>query len=247
MMVSASRRQAPGQGNGELNPESRGGNTNMQPDAEPKDLYERYFELCHVPLEHRDRVWQAVTRYLKRYIPADAAVLELGAGYCPFINQVQAKEKYALDRHEVTKHHAAPNVRTFLQSCTDLSNLPQGYFDVVFASNLLEHLTLADAGTTLDQVRAILKPGGRIMLIQPNFAYAYRQYFDDVSHVQVYTHVSLADFLKINGFSIEVVKPRFLPFSMRGTRIPTFSWLVTLYLHLPIKPLGGQMLVIARR
>jgi len=213
-----------------------------------QDLYERYFELLHLPSADRSRVWKAITRHLqRRYIPDAAAVLELGAGYCPFINQIGAREKYAVDRNAIVQEHAAPDVRTFVQSCTDLSNLPQGHFDAVFASNLLEHLTLAEAGATLDQVTAVLKPGGRILLLQPNFAYAYRQYFDDVSHVQIFTHVSLADFLKIHDYSIEAVKPRFLPFSMRGSSIPTYTWLVALYLWLPFKPMAGQMLVVARR
>lgn len=212
------------------------------------DLYAKYFDKCHRPLEGRDRVWKVVTSYLqRRYIPSDSAILELGAGYCPFINQVQAKEKYALDQSDIIRRHAASDVRTFVQSCTDLSNLPAEHFDAVFASNLLEHLTLSEAGTTLDQVRNALKPGGRLILVQPNFAYAYRQYFDDVSHMQIYTHVSLSDFLTLHDFSIHEVKAKFLPFAMRGTRIPTLPWLVTVYLHSPIKPLAGQMLVVAQR
>jgi SAM-dependent methyltransferase len=216
--------------------------------AENTNLYAKYFEMCHRPLANRDRVWRAVTRYLEgRYFTENAVILELGAGYCPFINQVRAKEKFALDLNDVVKQHAAPDIQTFVQSCTDLSNLPRDYFDIVFASNVLEHLTLSDSGRTLDQVRCVLKRGGQLVLVQPNFACAYRQYFDDVSHLQVFTHVSLTDFLKIHGFSIVDVKPRFLPFAMRETRLPTAPWLVTLYLHSPFKPFAGQMLVVAQR
>jgi len=212
------------------------------------DLYAKYFEVAHRELRDRDRVWGAVTRYLeRRYIPTDAAVLELGAGYCPFINQVHSREKYALDRSDVVRRHARPGVRTFVQSCTDLSNLPSDYFDIVFASNLLEHLTLAESGATLEQIRKVLRPGGRLVLLQPNFAYAFRQYFDDVSHKQIFTHVSLGDFLKMHSFSVSEIKPKFLPFAMRGSRFPTLSWLVTLYLLSPFKPLAGQMLVVAER
>jgi SAM-dependent methyltransferase len=118
--------------------------------------------------------------------------------------------------NDIIKRHAASDVRTFVQSCTDLSNLPTEKFDVVFASNHLEHLTLSEAGVTLDQARNALKPGGRLILLQPNFAYAYRQYFDDVSHMQIFTHVSHADFLKLHDFLIQDVKAKFLPFSMRA-------------------------------
>jgi SAM-dependent methyltransferase len=213
-----------------------------------QDLYAKYFEVCHRPLEGRDRVWRAVTAYLeRRYIPADAVVLELGAGYCPFINQIHSRHRYALDRSPAVREHAAADVTTLVQTCTDLSNLPAEYFDVVFASNLLEHLTLTDSGATLDHVLRVLRPGGHLILLQPNFAYAYKQYFDDVTHKQIFTHVSLANFLEMHGFTICESRPKFLPFSMRGTRMPTFSWLVTAYLLSPIKPFAGQMLMVARR
>lgn len=213
-----------------------------------EDIYARYFEVCHLPLPHRDRVWQAVARHLERhYIPQNASVLELGAGYCPFINQVRSTEKYAVDQSDIVKKHAATGVRTFVQSCTNLSNLPSAHFDVVFASNLLEHLTLAESAETLRQARNRLKSGGRLILLQPNFAYAYRQYFDDVSHKQIFTHVSLSDFVKINGFSIHAIKPKFLPLSMRGGRVPTQPWMVTFYLNSPFKPFAGQMLLVAER
>lgn len=220
----------------------------MPPTAAEEDLYAKYFDVCCLPLRCRDRVWGAVTRYLeRRYIHSDAVVLELGAGYCSFINQLRSKQKYALDRSEVVRRYAASEVHTLVQSCTDLSNLPAEHFDVVFASNLLEHLTLIEAGSTLDHARRVLRPGGRLILLQPNFAYAYRQYFDDLSHKQIFTHISLANFVEIHGFTVFESRPRFLPFSMRGTRLPTLAWLVTAYLHSPIKPFAGQMLMVAQR
>ena len=211
------------------------------------DLYAKYFEKCHEPLENRDRVWKAVTRYSaslhsERLRPSWNSARGIAH------SSISPRERqYALDRDHTVTQYAISTVRTFVQSCTDLSNLPAGYFDLVFASNLLEHLTLSEAGATLDQARSVLKPGGHIVLLQPNFTYAYRQYFDDVTHMQIFTHVSLADFLKLHGFSIHEVMAKFLPFSMRSTRIPTFPWLVALYLRSPIKPFAGQMLVVGRR
>jgi hypothetical protein len=43
------------------------------------------------------------------------------------------------------------------------------------------------------------------------------------------------------------VKPKFLPYSMRDSRLPIAPWLVRAYLHSPWKPMAGQMLVVARR
>ena len=44
----------------------------------------------------RNVVWATVARHLAPYVPQDAAVLELGAGYCDWINNVRAARRVAL-------------------------------------------------------------------------------------------------------------------------------------------------------
>ena len=190
-------------------------------------------------------VWRAICGYLQRFIPPEACVLDLGAGYCSFINQVSAAEKHALDISPGFVQFAHSDVQTHVGSCDDLSVFQSYYFDVVFASNLLEHLTHRAVTDTLSEVRRVLKPSGRFIVIQPNFRYCYREYFDDYTHLQVFTHVALADLLSSNGFDIERVEPRFLPFSFKS-RLPKWPWIVRLYMRLPVRPLAKQMLVIGR-
>ena len=38
---------------------------------------------------YRRRVWAVLTKYFGRWIPSDGAVLDLGCGYCEFINQAR--------------------------------------------------------------------------------------------------------------------------------------------------------------
>jgi hypothetical protein len=45
-------------------------------------------------------LWAPICRYLERYMNTDGATLDLGAGYCHFINTVRAAEKYAVDVNE---------------------------------------------------------------------------------------------------------------------------------------------------
>ena len=82
-------------------------------------------------------------------------------------------------------------------------------------------------------------------MLQPNYRYAYREYFDDYTHVAIYSHVSLADLLAAHGWEVVDVRPRFLPLSVKS-RLPTWSLLVWAYLRSPFKPLGKQMLIVAR-
>jgi hypothetical protein len=63
--------------------------------------------------------------------------------------------------------------------------------------------------------------------------------------VSVWTDQSLGDFLRARGWTLEAVLPRFLPLILksRGARL---TFLVPCYLRSPVKPLAGQMLVVAR-
>lgn len=209
--------------------------------------YKNYFTVAHRDLPSRDKVWKVICSYLQgKFIPNDSVVLDLGAGYGAFINNIHAKERHALDQSDTVVRYAAEGVKTHVQSCTDLRGLEDGYFDIVFASNLLEHLERDETEKTLLEVWRILRPAGKLILLQPNFAYSFRQYFDDFTHKQIFTHVGLSDLLHAFGFKVVANLPKFMPFSMRS-RLPTFGWLVRLYLLSPLKPFAGQMLLVAQK
>jgi SAM-dependent methyltransferase len=178
-------------------------------------------------------------------VPEGGCVLDLGAGYCSFVNHVRAAERHALDASPSFVAHAGPGVTAHVGSCEDLSAFAAGRFDVVFASNLLEHLEWPAIDRTLAEALRVLKPSGRLVLVQPNFRYCPREYFDDYTHRTIFTHVGLADLLSSRGFLVERVDPRFLPFSFKS-RAPKWSFLVALYLRLPARPLAKQMLLVAR-
>ena len=119
-----------------------------------------------------------------------------------------------------------------------LESLADASFDVVLASNLLEHFSPDAAASVVETVARLLRPGGRFILIQPNFRYSWRSYFDDYTHRSIFTDVSLPALLRAAGFNILKVKPRFVPYSMQGTRVPITTWLVKAYLLSPVKPAG---------
>lgn len=193
----------------------------------------------------RDAVWREIGRYLQgRYIPPASRILDLGAGYCHFINNVEGRERHALDASDTLPEYAAPGVNTHVQSCTRLENFADDSLDVVFSSNLFEHLTRAELTETLAELRRVLRPGGRLLVVQPNFKYCAADYFDDYTHVQIFTHVGLSDLLAASGFRPLDVRARFLPFSMKS-RLPKAALLVRLYLRAPVKPFAGQMLLVA--
>jgi cyclopropane fatty-acyl-phospholipid synthase-like methyltransferase len=207
-----------------------------------------YHDVHLTPDPARAVVWQAVADHLTRWIPPQAHVLEIGAGYCAWVNAVRAARRVAVDVWPDMARHAAPGVEPLvLDVSRDLRSLGSASFDVVLASNVLEHFEPDVAAAVVGDVHGLLKRSGRFLVIQPNFRYSSSSYFDDYTHRSIFTDVSLPALLRSRGFEIDVVKARFLPYSMRGSRVPITRWLVRTYLASPIKPLAGQMLVIARR
>jgi SAM-dependent methyltransferase len=207
------------------------------------------YHAVHLPPDPRRAiVWAAVAEHLSHWIPAGAHVLEVGAGYCAWINAVSAPRRVAVDVWpEIARHAAAGVEARVLDASRDLPSLGDAAFDVALASNVLEHFDADTAAAVAADIYRLLKPGGRLLVIQPNFRYASDVYFDDYTHRSVFTDVSLPALLRSRGFEIDLVKPRFLPYSMRGTRLPIRRWLVRSYLASPVKPLAGQMLVVAHR
>lgn len=203
-----------------------------------------YFETRLVDDPNRSTVWRHICDYLARWIGRDADVLELGAGRCDFANNVTARSVTAMDLDATVVKSAAPGVKAVVGDCTDLSVFDTGQFDVVLASNLLEHLDRPAALRLLAESRRVLRPGGHLILIQPNFRLNPNEYFDDYTHVSIYTDRSLRDLLLAEGWKVDHVAGRFLPLSMKS-RGSGLTFLVPWYLKSPIKPLAGQMLVVA--
>lgn len=203
-----------------------------------------YFRTRLAPNKHRSAVWKHLCAYLQRWITADSDVLELGAGWCDFANTITARRVVAMDVDTTVRRAAAEHVQAEVGDCTDLSRFDSGSFDVVFASNLLEHLERPATALLLAESARVLRPGGILMLLQPNFRLNPGGYFDDYTHVAIYTDRSMADYLRSEDWRMIATFPRFLPLTM-NSKGSALTFLVPWYLRSPLKPLAGQMLLIA--
>jgi SAM-dependent methyltransferase len=209
-------------------------------------LTDRYFQTRFTEDPRREILWRTLVRhYFQSQIPEEGCVLELGAGYGNFINNVRARRRIAQDQWPEFPQHLEPAVEPHVGPIDELSFLDDNSIDFVFASNLFEHVSQGEFATVLKQLRQKLKPDGTITLLQPNYRYAFREYFDDYTHKTVYSHLSLCDFLQANSYEVITCKPRFLPLTLKS-RLKVSPSLIRLYLLSPVKPLGKQMLVRAR-
>lgn len=204
-----------------------------------------YHDTRLAPDPRRASVWRALWRfYFRDRINPSDAVLDLGSGYGDFINNVVAARRVAIDIWPGFAAHLDQGVEAIVGPVSDLSRIADGSIDYAFASNLFEHVTQEAFAQTLSTLRRKLSPNGSLTILQPNYRYAYREYFDDYTHISVYSHTSLCDFLAANGFDPVEVKPRFLPLTVKS-RLPAWDPLIGLYLASPLKPMGKQMLIRA--
>jgi len=215
----------------------------------PAELRQLYRTRFANRAEYRQQVWSVLTGYFSKWISAQASVLDLGCGWCEFINAVRCGHKFAMDMNPDVRRHAAADVTVLEQDCSEDWNLPEASLDVVFTSNFFEHLpSKAVLRKTILQAHRALRPGGHLIAMGPNIKHLAGQYWDFLDHHTPLTELSLSEFLKNMGFEIRVCYDRFLPYTMMsGAQFPI--WTLRAYLALPLawKMFGRQFLIVAER
>jgi SAM-dependent methyltransferase len=213
-----------------------------------RELYARRFG----PKERaqKNALWKVLCQsFLQRYVSESDVVMDLGAGYCEFINHIRCRRKIAVDLNQETCQYAADDVTVLLEPADALSSIEDATVDVVFASNLFEHLPDKQVLiAVLAAIHRVLRRGGRLLVLQPNIRYAYREYWDYFDHYLPLSHLSLSEIILMEGFAIEEVRPRFLPYTVKS-RLPKSGFLLKIYLHLPPLQLlmGKQMFLVAAK
>ena len=91
---------------------------------------------------------------------------------------------------------------------------PDDSFDVIYNKSFMEHLEHPDI--FLKEAFRILKPGGMVLCLIPDWEVNYKTYFDDFTHRTPFTKPSLEDIYKMCDFeNINVFKFRQLPIVWR--------------------------------
>lgn len=125
-------------------------------------------------------------------------LLDIGCGAGDMVRAFGSLGLWAsgLDREKSKMHSDIP------VKYADIENEPFPFgdkvFDVVFSKSLIEHLF--DPANFMKECFRILKPGGRIILMTPDWNSQAKIFFDDYTHRQPYTVTAIGDILKIFGF-----------------------------------------------
>ncbi|MFT3781135.1 MAG: class I SAM-dependent methyltransferase [Nibricoccus sp.] len=218
--------------------------------ATPQELSRIYHRRFEGTANYRNKVWQILTAFFfSRWVAASDHVLDLGCGYGEFINNITAAKKFGMDLNPDAPKHLNHDVEFLHQDCSQRWQVSEASLDVIFTSNFFEHLPDKESlNKTLREAWRCLKVGGRLIALGPNVKFLHGRYWDFYDHHIALTEASLGEAMEVEGYSLEIVIPRFLPFTMvNAPRYPLA--LVRLYLSAPFmwKLKGQQFLVVAKK
>ena len=72
------------------------------------------------------------------------------------------------------------------------------FFDMVYSKSVIEHFYYPNI--ILEKAYRVLKPGGLIITLTPEWQYIYKSFYEDFTHRTPFTSVSLRDIQLMSGF-----------------------------------------------
>jgi SAM-dependent methyltransferase len=169
-----------------------------------RDYYEELWERLPQGLE--PPYFELRRRFLREHVRPRDRTLDLGCGDGRFTGLLAAvgARPIGADVAEAALRHARatyPEIEFVLVPVDGRLPLEDGAFDVVWASEVIEHV--ADTARWLSEVRRVLRPGGRLLLTTPNhprlaiLSGGLERYADPLSdHLHLYTQKSLRRLLE---------------------------------------------------
>ncbi len=198
----------------------------------------------------KNKIWKVLCEdFIQKYISPGDTVVDLGAGYCEFINNIHCNRRIAIDTDPEIQKFADPGVQVVITASTNLQQIADGSVNVTFASNFFEHLKDKDEFLkTLLEVRRILVTCGKLLVLQPNIRFTGNKYWDFFDHHIPITDRTLIEALGMVDLQVLEVRPRFLPFTTKSS-FPKSPLLVRIYLKLPLvqRFFGEQTWMVARK
>ena len=214
--------------------------------SESDDLQVLYANRFRHEEVQRTELWEVLcSDFFQKWVPEDSTILDVAAGHCEFINNIRAAKKIAIDLNPDVANRAAPDVETQICRSDDIP-LPSDSVDRAFVSNFFEHVPREVIVSTLEELSRVVRPGGKVLILQPNVRYCAKDYWMFFDHITPVDDRALVEALRATGFDVDLCIPRFLPYTTKS-RLPTGRGLVRLYLKL--KPawriLGAQAFIVA--
>jgi len=149
-------------------------------------------------------------KHIVPFLPEDksARILDIACGPGHLLHFLQSHGYYnaqgidlGAEQLEIARKMGVKNIKQadFFQYIKENQN----QFDLIVASNIIEHFKKPEAMQALCLINEALKPRGKILVITPNALSLAGLYstFGDFTHEMVFTPRSLSQLLRVFGFS----------------------------------------------
>lgn len=162
--------------------------------------------------------------------------LEAGCGRGEFLNNFK---NLGLDVSGIDISNEAPGFQPNIPiKLCDIEKdgipYPDETFDIIYSKSFIEHLY--HPGRYMKEAYRILKPGGMLLTLVPDWESNYKIYFDDYTHRSPFTTVSLNDIYKIYGFErVSVFKFRQLPIVWKYPHLNYFCAMISPFIPVRTK------------
>ena len=147
---------------------------------------------------------EELTSYLcKRFdITEKQKLLEPGLGRGEFLYQFSKKniDCYGFDFVEFENYFSDFSFNYKIHDCMKNEELPyeDNFFDVIYSKSFIEHFYYPEK--IFIEFYRILKPGGIIISLTPDWTTIYETFYEDFTHRTPFTIESLKDIHKMSGF-----------------------------------------------
>lgn len=139
-------------------------------------------------------------------------MLEPGCGRCEFLSgfKTLGLDVYGVDISTEAQSYSEDIICKVCDIESDQLPFEDESFDIVYSKSFVEHLS--DPGKYFEQALRVLKPGGILLTLVPDWESNYKIYFDDFTHKSPFTRVALEEAYKMYEFQeVEAFKFRQLP------------------------------------
>ena len=173
-------------------------------EAHPRSGLQRYLEVRYAASRRPYTTYpDQLARYLSEQYLRDfcgGRLLDLGCGRGEFLEGFARLgfQASGVERCQPPREVSAPvAIRDF-----ERDGLPfaDGELDVVFSKSVLEHLH--DLSGVLAECRRVLRPGGRMIHLVPDWRAQWRHFYDDWTHVRPFTLVGVREAVQSHGFAV---------------------------------------------
>ena len=150
-------------------------------------------------------------------------ILEIGCGRGEFLNEffLSGLDSHGVDLSDYMKNFF-PNLKFKLANLEN-DKLPydDNFFDIIYSKSVIEHFYYPEK--IFQEAYRVLKPGGIIITLTPEWKYIYKSFYEDFTHRVPFTKVSLNDIHEMNNFkNIHVESFKQLPIIFENN---TYSFL----------------------